>query len=57
MEKGKYLSVSSLKRLLEVLEDEGFGDYKVRVGYDSNYAYAGVRNDFHISDNTISFQE
>lgn len=56
-EKGIELNVKNLRKVLEVLEDEGFGDYRVSVGYDSNYAYCGIYNDFHISNKEIRFQE
>lgn len=57
LEKGQYFNVKTLRRALEVLEDEGFGDYGIRVGYDCNCAYAGIRNNFNISNKTIQFQE
>ena len=57
LEKGEYFNVETLRRALEVLEDEGFGEYTIDVGYDSNYAYAGIRNKFNISNKTIKFQE
>lgn len=57
LDKGQYFNVKTLRRVLEVLEDEGFGDYDIRVGYDCNYAYTGIRNDFNISNKTIQFQE
>lgn len=57
LDKGQYFNVKTLRRALEVLEDEGFGDYKIKVGYDSNYAYAAIKNKFNISNKTILFQE
>ena len=43
--------------MLEVLIEEGFGDYDVYVGYDCNCAYTGVNNNFDIRDKTIYFKQ
>ena len=51
------LDVKQLYRVLEVLIEEGFGDYDVYVGYDCNCAYTGVNNNFDIRDKTIYFKQ
>lgn len=51
------LDVKSLCKVLEVLIDEGFGDYSVVFGYDSNCAFTDANNDFDISNNCIYFKE
>ena len=57
MEQYDNLDVKSLYRVLEVLIDEGFGDYTVQFGYDSNYGFTSAKNDFDINNSTIYFKE
>lgn len=57
LEEHQRLDVKSLCKVLEVLIDEGFGDYNVRFGYDSNCAFTAANNGFDISNNCIYFKE
>lgn len=57
LEKGKSLNVKQLCEVLNILVDEGYGDYKLRVGYDSDCASTTVRNQFDIMADTINFRE
>lgn len=57
LDKKQKLNVRSLYRVLKVLVDEGYGDYGISFGYDSNYGHAGAYNEFHITSKSIEFQE
>lgn len=57
MDEKQQLNVKQLYRVLEVLIDEGFGDYDICFGYDCNCAFTKANNDFDIMDETIYFKE
>ncbi|WP_405287642.1 hypothetical protein [Methanobrevibacter sp.] len=57
LEKGDKLNIKILYEVLGVLIEEGYGDYGVSVGYDSNYAAAGIYNQFDIRPKSIKFLE
>lgn len=57
LEENQRLDVESLFKVLEVLIDEGFGNYDIRFGYDSNCAFTSAMNDFDINNGTIYFKE
>ena len=51
------LTVSEFKELLTELEDEGYGKFKVRVGYDDNYCYTTPSHEYNVveSDGSVYF--
>lgn len=57
LEKGDTLNIKRLYEVLGVLIEEGYGDYGVSFGYDSNYGSAGAYNQFDIRPKSIKFLE
>lgn len=57
LDKGCKLNVRSLHAVLGELIKNGYADYRVSVGYDSNYGTAGIYNQFDIHPKSIKFLE
>ena len=57
LEKGDKLKIRTLYEVLGVLIEEGYGDYGVLVGYDSNCGTTGIYNQFDIRPKSIKFLE
>ena len=45
-----YLTVESARDVLNELVELGYGDFELRIGYDSNYAYTGFTDCIDINE-------
>ena len=55
--KHKGRTVKELNEILSELEKQGYGDYEVAFGFDSNYVYTTTDGAYEIEDGTIWFEE
>ena len=55
--KHKGLTVTEMKELLIELEKQGYSDYELCFGYDSNYVYTATDGNYIVEDNAIWFEE
>ena len=53
----KCLNVKQMHEILGILIDEGYGEYSLRFGYDSNYGSTCAMNKFDIKPDVIFFRE
>ena len=57
LDRGCDLNIRTLHAVLEELIKNGYEDYSVSFGYDSNYAATRPRNEFDIHAKSIMFKE